>query len=109
VEVRALEVRHGLKVLLPYGVLLIPNREKCDKQCCSSGEAVLAQGDESDVRHHLNAGVRLAANDGPRPRLRGVKGYHHADLSPVQAMGHGQSAMVDWSVPVVARMDECVV
>jgi hypothetical protein len=24
-EVRALEVGHGLKVLLPYGVLLIPN------------------------------------------------------------------------------------
>jgi hypothetical protein len=32
VEVRALEVRHGLKALLPYGVLLILNREKCDMQ-----------------------------------------------------------------------------
>jgi hypothetical protein len=31
-EVRALEVRHGLKALLPYGVLLIPNREKHDMQ-----------------------------------------------------------------------------
>jgi hypothetical protein len=50
-EVRALEVRHGLKTLLPYGVLQIPNRKKCDRQCCSSGEAVLAQGGESDVRH----------------------------------------------------------
>jgi hypothetical protein len=40
-EVRALEVRHGLKTLLPYGVLLIPNWEKRDRQCCSSGEAVL--------------------------------------------------------------------
>jgi hypothetical protein len=30
VEVRALEVGHGLKALLPYGVLLIPNREKRD-------------------------------------------------------------------------------
>jgi hypothetical protein len=27
VEVRALEVRHGLKTLLPYGVLLILNQE----------------------------------------------------------------------------------
>jgi hypothetical protein len=42
VEVRALEVGHSLKTLLPYGVLLIPNREKRDRQCCSSGEAVLA-------------------------------------------------------------------
>jgi hypothetical protein len=41
-EVRALEVGHGLKALLPYGVHLIPNREKRDRQCCSSGEAVLA-------------------------------------------------------------------
>jgi hypothetical protein len=43
VEVRALEVGHGLKMLLPYGVLLIPNREKHDRQCCRSGEVVLAQ------------------------------------------------------------------
>jgi hypothetical protein len=30
VEVRALEVRHGLEALLPCGVLLILNRKKCD-------------------------------------------------------------------------------
>jgi hypothetical protein len=30
-EVRALEVGHNLKVLLLYGVLLIPNREKRDR------------------------------------------------------------------------------
>jgi hypothetical protein len=40
VQMRALEVGHSLKMLLPYGVLLIPNREKHDRQCCSSGEAV---------------------------------------------------------------------
>jgi hypothetical protein len=65
VEVRALEVGHDLKTLLPYGVLLIPNREKRDRQCCSSGEVVLAQGGESDVRHQLHAGAGLAADDGP--------------------------------------------
>jgi hypothetical protein len=107
-EVRTLEVEYDLKVLLPYGVLLILNQEKHDRQCCSSGEAVLAQGGESNVCHHLNAGVRLAADDGPRPRLCGVKGYHHTDLAPIQAMGHGQSATVDQSIPVVAKMDECV-
>jgi hypothetical protein len=31
VEVRALEVGHGLKMLLPYGVLLILNRKKRDR------------------------------------------------------------------------------
>jgi mono/diheme cytochrome c family protein len=70
---------------------------------------VLAQGGESDVCHQLNAGVELAADDGPRPWLRGVEGYRHADLSLVQAVGRGQSAMVDWSIPVVAKTDECVV
>jgi hypothetical protein len=73
-EVRALDVRHGLKTLLSYGVLLIPNREKHDRQCCSSGEAVLAQGGESDVRHQLNASVRLTVNDGPRHSSMGSKG-----------------------------------
>jgi hypothetical protein len=36
-EVTALVVEHGLEALLPYGVLLILNREKCDRWCCSSG------------------------------------------------------------------------
>jgi hypothetical protein len=69
VEVKTLEVGHGLKALLPYGVLLIPNRKKHDRQCCCSGEAVLAQGGEGVVRHHLNAGVELTADDGPRSQL----------------------------------------
>jgi hypothetical protein len=65
VEVRALEVGHDIKTLLPYGVLLILNREMCVRQCCSRGEAVLAQGGERHVRHQLNAGVGLTADDGP--------------------------------------------
>jgi hypothetical protein len=48
---------------------------------------VLALGGESDVRHQLNAGVGLTADDGPQPRLRGVEGYRHADLALVHAMG----------------------
>jgi hypothetical protein len=65
VEVRALEVRHGLNVLLPYGVLLILNREKRDRLCRCSCEADLAHGGEGDVRHYLNAGVGLPADVGP--------------------------------------------
>jgi hypothetical protein len=65
VEVRALEVGHGLKTLLPYGALLILNQEKGDRQCYSSYEAVLTQGGESDVHHQLNVGVELTADDGP--------------------------------------------
>jgi hypothetical protein len=106
-EVRALKVRHGLKAMLSYGVLLIPNREKRNRQCCCSCEAVLAQGGEGDVCHHLNAAVGLTADDGPRPWLRGVEGYHHANLAPIQVLEPGESAMVDRSVPVVAKTDEC--
>jgi hypothetical protein len=72
-------------------------------------EAFLAQGGESDVRHHLNAGVGLTADDGPRPWLRRVEGHRHANLAPVQVVDPGQSAVVDWSVPVIAKMDECIV
>jgi hypothetical protein len=109
VEVRAIEVKHGRKALLPYGVLLIPNQEKCDRQCGSSGEAVLAQKGESDVRHHLNVGVGFAVDDGPRPCLHRVEGYRHANLAPIQGMDPGQSATVDRSVPVIPQTDECIV
>jgi hypothetical protein len=109
VEVRDLEVGHGLETLLPYGVLLILNQKKRDRQCCSSGEVVLAQGGESDMRHQLNASVGLTTNDRPQPQLRGVKGYHHTDLTLVHAVGCGQSATADRSIPVIAKMDECVV
>jgi hypothetical protein len=34
-EVRALEVGHGLQVLLPYMVLLILNSKKSDRQCAT--------------------------------------------------------------------------
>jgi hypothetical protein len=54
----------------------------------------------------LTRGVRFATDDGPRPRLRGVKGYHHANLALVQVMGLGQSATVDRCVPVVAKTKE---
>jgi hypothetical protein len=106
---RALEVGHSLKTLQPYGVLQNLNWEKRDRQCCSSGEAVLAQGGKSDVHHYLNAGVGLTVNDGPQPQLRGVEGYRHTDLTPVQAMGHRQPTTVDRSVSVVAKTNECVV
>jgi hypothetical protein len=79
VEVRAPEVGHGLKALLPCRSLLIPKPEKRDRQCCCSGEAVLAQGGEGDVRHHLDAGIGFDADDIPRPRLRGVEGYRNQD------------------------------
>jgi hypothetical protein len=35
-EVRSLEVGHDLQALFPYGVLLIPNREKRGRQCPGS-------------------------------------------------------------------------
>jgi hypothetical protein len=99
----------ALEALLPYGFLLIPNQEKRDRQFCSSDEVVLAQGGESNVHHHLNAGVRLATDDGPRPWVHRVEGYHHANLTLVLIVKPEQSAKVDQSVPVVAKMDECIV
>jgi hypothetical protein len=47
VEVRALEVGHSRKTLLPYGVLLIPDQKKRDRQCGGSGAVVLTQRGEA--------------------------------------------------------------
>jgi hypothetical protein len=60
------------------------------------------------VCHHINGGVGLVADDRPRPRLHGVKGYGHADRPHIHAMGHEQSTTVDRCVLIVAEMDECV-
>jgi hypothetical protein len=68
-EVRALEVRYGLKTLLPHRTFLILNREKRDHYHSGSGEATLTQRGECDVGHLLDGNVRLAANDGPHPRI----------------------------------------
>jgi hypothetical protein len=92
VEVRALEVEHTPKALLPYGVHLILNRKKSDRQCCCSGEAALTQVSKSNVCHHLDGGVGLTSGDTPQPRLHGTDGDCHADLTHVRAMGHGQPA-----------------
>jgi hypothetical protein len=70
---------------------------------------VLTQRGEGDVHHHLNAGVGLAVDDGPRPWPHRVKGYRHANLAPVQVVDPGQSAAVDRSISVVAKTDKCVV
>jgi hypothetical protein len=82
-EVRALEVRHNLKVLLPHRIFLIPNQEKSDRHHDGSGETTLTQLDECDVSRLLDGGVRLAADDGPHPRILLVEGYHHASLAYV--------------------------
>jgi hypothetical protein len=86
-NVRALAVGHSPKAVLPYGVLLIPNWEMCDWQCCCSSEAPLTQVSKSVVCHHLDSAVGLATNDGPRPWRCGDDGDRHVDLARVQAMG----------------------
>jgi hypothetical protein len=40
-EVRALGVRHGLKMLLPHGILLVSNQEERDWHRSGVGEAAL--------------------------------------------------------------------
>jgi hypothetical protein len=62
---RVSEGPHGQTLPQDAAAIQVPDQKKRDRQCGSSGEAVLAQRGESDVRHHLNAGVRLATDDGP--------------------------------------------
>jgi hypothetical protein len=58
VEVRALEVGHSLKALLPHGIFLILNQENLNGHHGSSGEAALTQGGESFARRWCRARCR---------------------------------------------------
>jgi hypothetical protein len=69
----------------------------------------LTQGGECDLCRLLDGLIQLDPDDSCHPRLRRVVGYHHVDLTLVLAMGHRHAAAVDWSVPVVAELAECVV
>jgi hypothetical protein len=82
-EVRALEIRHSLKVLLPHGIFLILNREKHNRHHGGSGEATLIEGDECDVSRLLDCSVGLTADDGPCRWILLVEGYRHAGLTYV--------------------------
>jgi hypothetical protein len=42
-KLMALEVRHGLKALLPHGIFMIPNQEKHDQHYGGSSEVTLTQ------------------------------------------------------------------
>jgi hypothetical protein len=61
------------------------------------------------VCHHLDGGVKLAADKGSWPWFCGDERYHHVDFTDVQAMGHRQATMVDRDVSIVAEMKECVI
>jgi hypothetical protein len=105
-EVRALEVRYGLKALLPHGIFLIPNQEKRDRH---HSEVTLTQWGECDVGRLLDGSVGLAVDVGPHPQIHLVEGYCHACLAYVQAIGHRQAAAVDRDFSIVAETEECVI
>jgi hypothetical protein len=96
IEVRALRVGHGLKMLLPHRVLLVMNRKESDWHPCSVGEAALTQGGECDLCRLLNGLIQLNPDDGCHPWLHWVEGYRHATA-------------VDRNIPIVAELAECVV
>jgi hypothetical protein len=109
VEVRALGVGHGHKMLLPHRTLLVTNRKECDWHRGSVGEAAITQGGKCDLCHLLDGLIQLDPDDGCHPWLHRVEGYHHVDLALVLAMGHRHATAVDRNVPIVAELAECVV
>jgi hypothetical protein len=108
-EVGPLGVGHGLKALLPHRILLVTDRKECDWNRGGVGEAALTQGGECDLCRLLDGLIQLDPDDSCHPRLRRVEGYHHVDLALVLAMGHRHATTVDRSVPVVAKLAECIV
>jgi hypothetical protein len=109
VEVGPLGVGHGLKALLPHGILLVADQKERDWHRGGVGEAGLTQGGECDLCRLLDGLIQLDPDNSCHPRLHRVEGYHHVDLALVLAMGHRHAAVVNRSVPVVAELAECVV
>jgi hypothetical protein len=108
-EVRALEVGHSLKTLLPHMILLVTDGKERDWHRGGVDEAALTQGGECDLCHLLDGLIQLDPDDGCHPWLRRVEGYHHVDLAFVLVMGHRHATTVDRSVPVVAELVECII
>jgi hypothetical protein len=109
IEVQDLEVRHGLKALLPHGIFLNPNQERCDRHRGGSGDVTLTQRGEWDVCCLLDGGVRLITDGGSHPWLHRVEEYHHTSFAHVQAVNHRQATMVDRNFPILTKMEECVI
>jgi hypothetical protein len=109
VEVGPLGVGHGLKARLPHRILLVTDQKERDWHHGGVGEAVLTQGGECDLCRLLDSLIQLDPDDGCHPWFHQVKGYQHADLALVLAMGHRHATAIDRSVSVVAELAECVV
>jgi hypothetical protein len=109
VEVGALEVRHGLKVLLPHEVLLITNREERDRHLSGSDEVAFTQGGEGDECRLLDGAIELTVDDDLHPQLQLVEGYCQTELTHVLVIGLRHATVVERDVSDVAETDECVI
>jgi hypothetical protein len=87
----------------------VTNREERDWYHGGVGVAALTQGGECNLCRLLNGLIQLDPDDGCHPRLRRVEGYRHADLAHILAMGHRHPTAVDKNIPIVAKLEECVV
>jgi hypothetical protein len=103
-----LEVAHGLEALLPLGILLVADWNKCDRHVDGGSEAALTQRSEDHVCHLLDGVVNLAAGDGSRPRHHGVEGYLHPDPTHIQAMRLKGAATIEGDRPVVVKAEQCI-
>jgi hypothetical protein len=108
-EVRALGVGHGLKMLLAHMILLVTDQKEDDWHRGGVGEAAPTQGGECDLCRLLDGLIQHDPDDGCHPRLRWIERYHHVDLTLVLAMGHRHVTAVDRNIPIVAELVECVV
>jgi hypothetical protein len=69
-EVRALGVGHGLKMLLPHRILLFTKWKERDWHRGGVGEVALTQGGECDLCRLLDRLIQLDPDDGCPSQLR---------------------------------------
>jgi hypothetical protein len=53
--------------------------------------------------------IKLNADDSCHLWLCWVERNGHVDLAVLHALSLGHASMVDWNVPVVSKVEECVI
>jgi hypothetical protein len=59
--------------------------------------------------HLIDGVIKLNADDGCHPWLHRVESDGHADLALLHAMSHRHASTVDWHIPIVPEVEDCVV
>jgi hypothetical protein len=106
VEVQALGVKYGLKVLMPHKISVLAKWKERDRCCSGVGKVAPTQRSECEVCRLIDGVIKLNANDSHHPWLLRIDRNGHADLTLLHAMSRGHASTIDQNVSVVSEVEK---